>query len=130
MPTQKEHRLKYLENKNVLDKLFDANNKEHSNWITTICFYTALHIVEYEFAAINISNSNYSQKHSKDHAERQENMINSGMFDPKILSMYKQMNTNSRVARYKADNITPTIANMMLNYLKKIEQEFGFPKVC
>lgn len=121
MPTLKEHRLKYQENRDVLNLLFDINKKEHCNWITTISFYTALHIIEYRFANINVN--------CKDHSERQEYMNNyTDIFDKKIVGMYKQMGTNSRIARYKADNITPTIASQMLRYLDNIEKEFDFPK--
>ncbi len=122
MPTQKEHRLKYQENKDILDSLFDVKNKEHCNWITTISFYAALHMIEYQFAAKNVDNKN--------HNERQENMANNcDLINKKVQSMYKQMGTNSRIARYKSGNISPTIANQMLIYLSKIENEFGFPKV-
>ncbi len=120
MPTQREHRMKYQENRMVLDTLFDCRKNEHCNWITTISFYTALHIIEYEFAKENID--------CKTHSEREDKMRESDKFTNKIIGMYKQMGSNSRVARYKKANISPTIANRMLLYLQSIEQEFGFPK--
>jgi hypothetical protein len=120
MPTQAEHRIKYQESRKILDTLFDKTNKEHSNWITTISFYTALHIVEYEFAKNSVD--------CKNHADREAKMQDSEIFSKKISEMYKQMGTNSRVARYQANNITPTIAEQMLRYLGLIEKEFDFPK--
>lgn len=90
MPTQREHRMKYQENRMVLDTLFDCTKKEHCNWITTISFYTALHIIEYEFAKENID--------CKTHSEREVKMRESDKFTNKIIGMYKQMGSNSRVA--------------------------------
>lgn len=120
MPKQSEHRNKYKENKQILETVLDVRNKEHCNWITTIAFYTALHIIEHEFAKENIDN--------KTHSERENRMQDSDKFSNKILSMFKQMSSNSKIARYKAENVSPTIANQMLIYLQKIEEEYGFSK--
>lgn len=114
MPTQREHREKYQENKKILGTLFDCTNKEHSNWITTISFYTALHIIEYKFAKMSID--------CKTHSERENQMWESKLFSTKIINKYKQMSVNSRIARY-IGNITPTIAEQMIRYLREIEDE-------
>ncbi len=116
MGTVQEHRNKYIENKEILETLFDPSNKKHCNWIATICFYTALHMVEAKMAKEN----NF---HSHSHREREEMMYDSGLFSMKVLQMYKQLENNSRTARYLPDNIQPTIANQMQVFVKRIEAE-------
>ena len=33
-----EHKGKYLENKGIVDTILNERNKEHCNWVSTICF--------------------------------------------------------------------------------------------
>ena len=51
MPSAQEHRKKYQDNKEVLNSVFDYNNRLHCNWIVTISFYIALHIIEAKLSA-------------------------------------------------------------------------------
>lgn len=114
--TVQDHRNKYTENKEILETLFDVANKKHCNWITTICFYTVVHMVEAKMAK-------EQNLHSHSHKEREEMMYNSGLFSMKVLQMYKQLESNSRTARYLPGNIPPTIANQMQVFMQKIEKE-------
>lgn len=116
MGTVQEHRNKYTENKEILDTLFDANNKRHCNWIATICFYTAVHMVESKLAK-------EKNVHSRSHREREDNMCDKGLFSNKVRLMYKQMENNSKTARYLPNNISPTIANQMMRFMEQIENE-------
>lgn len=116
--TVQEHKAKYTENKEILETLFDANKKSHCNWIATICFYTAIHMVEAKMAK-------EQNIHSHSHKEREEMMYDCGLFNTKVVQMYKQLESNSRTARYLPNNIQPTIANQMQLFVKKIEEEIS-----
>jgi|GEM_PF-736468 hypothetical protein len=116
MPTGDEHKKKYINNKKVL-KLLNIQDKDQCDWIATIAFYSALHIIEKELAKEN--------KHFRTHMER-EQYING---EPKycknqIAAKYKQLSTNSKIARYGPGKITPTKANQMLRFLADIESVF------
>lgn len=120
MPRSEEHIDKYISNKKILDELFECGNKEHSDWIAIICFYSAMHIIEAEFAR-----STPEAVHNRTHKQRESRLLTSKEFDSKIVFMYKQLSTNSRIARYEAGHISPTIANSMINYLSKIEKAYS-----
>lgn len=115
LSTSQEHRKKYAENKEILNTLFDEKEKKHSNWIATICFYTSLHMIEAKMAGKNL--------HSKSHRERSDYIESSGLFSNKVRMMYKQLETNSKIARYSENDITPTVANQMKRYMEQIENE-------
>lgn len=120
MPTSSEHKIKYLENKSIIETVLNETEKSHCNWVSTICFYAALHRVEMELAIDNV--------HSKDHKDREEKMLASEKISQYILMRFKQMYTTSILARYEAKSVSPTIANQMRNYLKQIEDEFSSGK--
>lgn len=117
MPSSEQHKDKYLENKEVLEVL-DIKNKNHCDWITTICFYSALHIIDMKLAI--------SGKHPRTHTEREKILQNSQEISIKTKQKYKQMSSNSRVARYEKGKISQTITDQMLRYLRDIENEL-FP---
>lgn len=116
MSTSQEHKKKYVENKEILESLFDVNEKKHCNWIATICFYTSLHMIEAKMAK-------EKNLHSKSHKERSELIEESGLFSSKVKLMYKQLETNSKIARYSENDISPTVANQMKLYTNRIEKE-------
>lgn len=115
MPKSLEHEKKYLENKHIIDTVLHEKDKEHCNWVSTICFYAALHIIEMQLALDSI--------HSKDHVNRENNMRNCQRISKKVIAQYKQMYTTSILARYEAGSVGPTIANQMRRYLEQIENE-------
>lgn len=115
MPKISEHKKKYLENKDIAEKVLDISIEGHRNWIATICFYAAMHIIDMQLAKDNI--------HSKTHREREEQIANSSRISRKVNLEYKQLRSMSRVARYEADSIAPTIANQIIRYLHHIEDE-------
>ena len=117
VPRSEEHRGKYLENKSIIDTALNERNREHCNWVSTICFYAALHAVEMQLALDGI--------HSKNHIDREENMQNNERIPEYVLRRYKQMYTTSILARYEAGSVSPTIANQMRNYLKQIADKLG-----
>lgn len=121
VPKSSEHNLKFLENKEIIETVLNEKEKNHCNWVSTICFYAALHRIEMELALDNV--------HSKDHKDREQNMCASGRITRYILVRFKQMYTTSIMARYEAKSVSPAIANQMRNYLKQIEKEFLERKV-
>ena len=116
VPKSSEHKKKYLENKGIIESVLNEKNSEHCNWISTICFYAALHMVEMRLALDGI--------HSRDHVNRENNMASSKRISQYVLMRYKQMYTVSILARYEAGSVNPTIAQQMKMYLKQIETDF------
>lgn len=116
MPSSSEHLRKYEVNKEVLDSALDVNVATHYDWITTVCFYASLHIIEAQFAKKSIDN--------RTHVEREDNMRSMDGFSRKATDRYKQLSVYSKVARYGPGSITRTLASHSLELLKKIEEEF------
>lgn len=120
MPSSSEHLKKYEVNKEVLDNALDVNVATHYDWITTVCFYASLHIIEAQFAKKSIDN--------RTHVEREDNMRNMDGFSRKATDRYKQLSSYSKVARYGPGSINRTLASHSLELLKKIEEEFLISK--
>ena len=116
MPSSSEHLRKYELNKDVLDSALDVNVATHYDWITTVCFYASLHIIEAKFAKKSIDN--------RTHVEREDNMRSMSEFSRKATDRYKQLSAYSKVARYGPGSISRTLASYSLELLKKIEDEF------
>lgn len=117
MPKSAEHKSKYDENKYIIDTVLNEKNRRHSDWVATVCFYAALHLVEMQLAFEGI--------HSKNHIERETNMQQSKKIPDYVLSRYKHMYTTSILARYGAGSVSPTCANQMRSYLKQIADRLG-----
>ena len=115
MPNSAEHMRKYNLNKIVLTEALDRCNKSHYDWITTVCFYSALHIVEAKFAKKNIDHKN--------HKDRENEMRESDLFNRKLTDKYKMLSTYSKIARYGPGSIDSTLVSCSLQYLKDIEDE-------
>lgn len=116
MPSSSEHLRKYEINREVLDTALDASNAKHYDWITTVCFYASLHIIEAQFAKKSIDN--------RTHVEREDNMRKIDGFSRKATDRYKQLSVYSKTARYGPGSIGITHASHSLELLSKIEEEF------
>ena len=116
MPTAKEHRKKYQDNKELLNTLLDIKIDSHRNWIVTMSFYTALHIIEAKLhKELGI--------HSHDHKERARLIDETGLFSNKVRQKYKQLETYSKNARYEKDDIRLAVAEQMKRFVVEIEAE-------
>jgi len=115
VPTSSEHMKKYQINKEVIDNALDVKNKQHFDWIATICFYASLHIIEAKFAEKSIDN--YT------HKERENNMRSTPGFSRKLCNRYKTLSDYSRVARYGPGLMDLTRTSYSLQLLKSIEKE-------
>lgn len=116
MPTTQEHRKKYKDNKEMLNALFDMNISAHRNWIVTMSFYMALHVIE---AKLHKERGT----HSHDHKERARLIDETGLFSNKVRQKYKQLESYSKIARYEKDDIRLAVAEQMKRFAMEIEAE-------
>ena len=103
------------------------SEQHHSEWITTIAFYKAIHVVEAIFTEQRLS-------HERNH-EGRENLLKRTPNLSHIFRMYRPLGAASTIARYLADRngtayetfddfLTPDqVPAMMVNhYLNQIEK--------
>lgn len=114
MPTTEEHIKKYNENRKLLDTNLNIENCEFYNWIVTVSFYAALHLVEAKLAEDNID--------STDHFARNNNVERFSKFK-NIRNEYKTLYDKSRVARYDGSFISQKKGQFALKCLEKVEKE-------
>lgn len=114
MAAEAKHKDKYLENKSILENEMNVETSSHYNWIATIAFYAALHLVESELAKNGI--------HSKTHSDR-GNVVERYAAFRNIRNQYKNLHDRSIVARYEGSNINKAKAEQALRWLKDIENE-------
>ncbi len=91
MPSTEEHIKKYNENRELLDTNLNIENCNFYNWIVTVSFYAALHLVEAKLAENGID--------SPDHFARGNNVERFSQFRD-IRNQYKVLYDRSRIARY------------------------------
>lgn len=109
-----KHKRKYLENKSILENEMNVEKSEHYNWIATIAFYAALHLVEGELSKDKL--------HSKTHSDR-GNVVERYAAFRNIRTQYKNLHDRSIIARYEGSNISKKKAEQALEWLKDIEDE-------
>jgi len=116
VPTADEHIKKYEKNKELLNKeVFDIHNTGYKEWVVTIAFYSALHLVEYKFYKD-------SKLHTGNHKARLTNVrINKAYRD--IRSDYKYLYDQSIKARYTADIINKDDTKEAIKSLHRIESK-------
>lgn len=114
MPTKAQHLKKYKENKRLLETRLSFEEKDFYNWIVTVSFYTALHLVEARLAELNID--------SADHTARNNNIERFNILKP-VRDEYKTLYDRSRVARYDATFMNEKKAKFALYCLDRIEEE-------
>ena len=98
MPNEKSHLSLANHNQDLLDKLV-AEIKEFPDWVATVAFYKALHVVEAAFACEN------PVRHGTDHPTR-ERILKSEKKYEHIYRHYRVLYAASMVARYMQDNQT------------------------
>lgn len=114
LPKYDEHIRKYNDNKNLLNTKLNISNGEFYNWIVTVSFYAAMHLVESELAKYNFD--------SYDHKARGNNIDRFNQFKP-IRNKYKILYDRSRVARYDATFMNEEKARFVLKCLNDIEEQ-------
>ncbi|MFD0716592.1 hypothetical protein [Paenibacillus sp. GCM10027626] len=110
MPSVEAHDQKYSSNMGVAENLYGIQNPPY-DWIVTVYFYAALHLVEKKLAPLGV--------HAADHRERNEKVRK--LFR-KISVYYESLYLESQNARYDCIEITPGKANLAKNHLEKIRE--------
>lgn len=114
MPSVSQHKMKYLENKQLLDNEMNIKSNTHYNWVTTIAFYAAVHLVEGELAKNDV--------HTTTHVSR-DGFIEKYSAFRNIRNQYKFLHDKSVIARYTELNINQKKAEQAIRYLNDIEKE-------
>lgn len=126
MPSENVHISIAVHNQSLIDHLLDIK-EDYPDWLTTVAFYKAVHIVEAVFCHSEIG-------HCYTHSER-ENILKSTNRYKQIYKYYRPLQTASLVARYLeppqkgsdvrnfSEYLSPEqVVNQMLNRcLKEIE---------
>jgi hypothetical protein len=107
MGTQSDHREKADHNQAFLESI-DAT--KYPDWVVTVCFYKALHLVEMVFAKDN--------RHSDNHRDRHDTLKRK---HPDIWRQYLPLYVQSRRARYKVRDINQQTVAYVLGRLSKVE---------
>ncbi len=114
MATNQLHYDKYKNNKKLLKiDAFALDNSQYLDWVITIAFYGALHLVEKKLYEIN-------SKHSRNHQDRNRNILSTKELQP-VSSQYYALYMQSRRARYDCCAITKKDASKALKMLSDIE---------
>lgn len=111
--TLDEHKSQYESNKILLNKELDIKTCPYYDWVVTVAFYSALHLVEGELAKCNA--------HCETHKHRNDTVCGNPMF-LKIRSKYKALYDRSIVARYYAKPLNKKKAEEALMLLGEIEK--------
>jgi hypothetical protein len=114
MSDTQQHLYQYRHNKELLQSSeFEIDKTNHLDWVITIAFYSAIHLVEKELANMSC--------HSKSHENRNEIMCMFAKFD-KIGAKYATLEMLSKKARYYCVGFTKTQVREALNLLTDIEE--------
>ena len=114
MPTLEAHEEAAIRNQTVLDCLlvnYDRSPDDFANWVITVAFYKALHLVEGIFYM-----EGNRPLHSKEHKERNQRLKNTKRFEH-LWKHYRPLFEASMVARYLYDPSTDTDQTDLNTYL-------------
>ena len=114
MPSTEEHKRKYDENRRLLDTNLNIEDCDFYNWIVTVSFYAALHLVEAKLAEYGID--------SKDHFARCNNVERFSQFKNNR-SQYKTQYDKSRIERYDGAFMNRKKGEFALKCLSEIEKQ-------
>jgi len=118
MPTQQKHEEQVMRNKQILAlDDFDSSSTQFGDWVVTIAFYTAVHLIERELAKIP-----YDSKH---HDDREASMWACGGKLKKIFHDYKTLKAASLRTRYHCCLFSAQDTKIYLNCLDTIENTLG-----
>lgn len=112
MPSVDQHQIQYSSNKNVIGQISSLNPIPF-DWIITIHFYAALHLVEKKLAQYKTHNENHKQRN---------NAIRSPLFRS-ISADYLALYNESQSARYNCSTMTMGKVKQAEIHLSKIENQ-------
>ncbi len=107
MGTEANHKEKASHNQKFLETI---DPKEFSDWVVTVAFYKALHLVEMIFAKSKRYHVNHLQRHQ---ALKREH--------PQLWMEYRPLYQQSRRARYAVRAIHDNTVSYVLQRLKTLE---------
>ncbi|MDD2443598.1 MAG: hypothetical protein PHS52_03750 [Desulfotomaculaceae bacterium] len=114
MPTEAKHLSQYSKNKELLSlREFNITTTKYLDWVITIVFYSAIHLVEKELAKMCY--------HSKSH-EKREIAITKHHCLKMIHTEYHSLYMASIKARYDCHSYKEKDAHVFFNHLNKIEK--------
>lgn len=114
MPDKSKHEKQFKANKILIENpVFDINRTKHSDWLMTIIFYTAVHLVEKELAILEIDSEN--------HVDREKKMHNLSKLKY-VTTKYDVLRQQSQRARYQCAKFQKKDLEDALKYLRDIEK--------
>lgn len=113
VPTLEQHKKKYNKNRELLRKELNIDTCDNYDWIVTVAFYSAIHLVEAELAKSDI--------HTRVHTDRSVNVERFNIFRD-VRAQYKALHDRSVVARYEGVCMSKKKAEQALKYLNDIEK--------
>lgn len=115
MPSLQKHLDKFNHNKSLISSsFFDLDNTQYLDWVVTIVFYSAVHLVEKELAAFNVTT------HSKSHVERERNILKIAKFKH-IYTQYHSLYNQSIRSRYDCCKFSKPEVQAIIDLLQDIE---------
>lgn len=118
MASGEQHLEKYEFNRELLKNEMSVQNTKHYDWIVTIAFYSALHLIEMEI----FNSEEISREHTDNHKQRTKIIKDCCEFK-NIEAAYQQLNTRSWHARYTGFHTNEKHAKRMMQNLEIIENE-------
>jgi hypothetical protein len=95
MSSSQEHTRQAQHNRNLIDRL-DPATTPFLDWVVTITFYAALHLIEAWFAERG--------RHTRSHEQRDDWMSRAGGLRRDVYRLYKDLEYQSHRARYQCVN--------------------------
>ena len=112
MPSVQEHADQAANNHALLSEQIMVSNATHyPDWVVTVSFYTAVHVVERELERRH-------KIHSRNHDER-KHLIDTHF--PHIRAEYEYLRNESRLSRYRCYAHAPYQLQLILHTLQEIE---------
>jgi len=114
MPTTERHLWQVVRNRNLL-ALLDPETTLFLEWVVTVIFYTALHLVEARLAKHNL--------HMGTHADRDNWIQADGALRYTVWPLYKELEDYSHEARYQCVGFDRNhVVGTLLEDLERIDQ--------
>lgn len=116
MPSLDEHINQYNHNKSLLNNtIFDINSTIYKDWVVTIVFYNAVHLIERELAKIS------KPYHSGSHRYREKAILKEKKLKS-IAAKYQALYNQSIRARYECYKFSKKDVEGVMNILNDIEK--------
>lgn len=107
-----------MKNKSILNEpIFDSDECNYCDWLATIMFYSALHLVEKELVS---SGHGVNPNEKSDHKKRKQRIEQH--LEPEIAASYRVLFNMSMKARYQCFPIEKSEIKKLSNHLSEIEK--------